>query len=156
MYEIRRTDTFSKWLDRLRDARARVRVLSRNSQISESICTSNVIFTVNSITSVTPNIASEGRRSAQHGGVRSIGWLGGRQTPLLFTAVSIQAFTVVLRASILLYDLFQSTTRSCGFSVPSEFSTQEPHRRFFERWTTHLSRFRRRGCMERNEPMTSV
>jgi len=29
MYEIRRTDTFSKWLDRLRDARARVRVLSR-------------------------------------------------------------------------------------------------------------------------------
>ena len=29
MYEIRRTDAFSKWLDRLRDARARVRVLSR-------------------------------------------------------------------------------------------------------------------------------
>ena len=29
MYEIRRTETFSKWLDKLRDARARVRVLSR-------------------------------------------------------------------------------------------------------------------------------
>ena len=26
--------------------------------------------------SVTPNIASEGRRSAQHGGVPSTGWLG--------------------------------------------------------------------------------
>ncbi len=26
---------------------------------------------------MTPNVASEGRRSAQHGGVRSIGWLGG-------------------------------------------------------------------------------
>ncbi len=29
MSEIRRTETFSKWLDKLRDARARVRVLSR-------------------------------------------------------------------------------------------------------------------------------
>ncbi len=33
MYEIRRTDTFSKWLDRLRDARARVRVLSRLTRV---------------------------------------------------------------------------------------------------------------------------
>ncbi len=35
MYEIRRTDTFSKWLDRLRDARARVRVLSRLTRAEE-------------------------------------------------------------------------------------------------------------------------
>ena len=33
MYEIRRTETFSKWLDRLRDARARVRVLSRLTRV---------------------------------------------------------------------------------------------------------------------------
>ena len=35
MYEIRRTETFSKWLDRLRDARARVRVLSRLTRAEE-------------------------------------------------------------------------------------------------------------------------
>ncbi len=35
MYEIRRTDTFSKWLDRLRDARVRVRVLSRLTRAEE-------------------------------------------------------------------------------------------------------------------------
>ena len=35
MYEIRRTDTFSKWIDRLRDARARVRVLSRLTRAEE-------------------------------------------------------------------------------------------------------------------------
>ena len=35
MYEIRRTDTFSKWLDQLRDARARVRVLSRLTRAEE-------------------------------------------------------------------------------------------------------------------------
>ncbi len=35
MYAIRRTDTFSKWLDRLRDARARVRVLSRLTRAEE-------------------------------------------------------------------------------------------------------------------------
>ena len=29
MYEIRRTELFSNWLDRLRDARARVRILAR-------------------------------------------------------------------------------------------------------------------------------
>ena len=33
MYEIRRTDTFSKWLAGLRDARARVRVLSRLTRV---------------------------------------------------------------------------------------------------------------------------
>ncbi len=33
MYEIRRTDAFTKWLDRLRDARARVRVLSRLTRV---------------------------------------------------------------------------------------------------------------------------
>ena len=33
MYEIRRTDTFSKWLDRLRDERARARVLSRLTRV---------------------------------------------------------------------------------------------------------------------------
>jgi len=35
MYEIRRTDVFSKWLDRLRDARARARVLSRLTRVEE-------------------------------------------------------------------------------------------------------------------------
>lgn len=35
MYDIRRTDAFSKWLDRLRDARARVRVLSRLTRVEE-------------------------------------------------------------------------------------------------------------------------
>ena len=35
MYEIRRTDAFTKWLDRLRDARARVRVLSRLMRVEE-------------------------------------------------------------------------------------------------------------------------
>lgn len=35
MYEIRRTDVFSKWLDRLRDARARARVLSRLTRLEE-------------------------------------------------------------------------------------------------------------------------
>jgi putative addiction module killer protein len=35
MYEIRRTDTFTKWLDKLRDARARVRVLSRLTRVEE-------------------------------------------------------------------------------------------------------------------------
>lgn len=35
MYEIRRTETFSKWLDRLQDARARVRVLSRLTRAEE-------------------------------------------------------------------------------------------------------------------------
>ncbi|MGF1614797.1 MAG: type II toxin-antitoxin system RelE/ParE family toxin [Gammaproteobacteria bacterium] len=35
MYEIRRTDVFTKWLDRLRDARARVRVLSRLTRVEE-------------------------------------------------------------------------------------------------------------------------
>ncbi len=33
MYEIRRTDTFTKWLDRLRDARARARILSRLTRV---------------------------------------------------------------------------------------------------------------------------
>jgi len=35
MYEIRRTDVFAKWLDRLRDARARARVLSRLTRVEE-------------------------------------------------------------------------------------------------------------------------
>lgn len=35
MYEIRRADVFSKWLDRLRDARARVRILSRLTRVEE-------------------------------------------------------------------------------------------------------------------------
>ncbi len=35
MYEIRRTDAFSKWLDRLRDGRARARVLSRLNRVEE-------------------------------------------------------------------------------------------------------------------------
>ncbi|MFO1376743.1 MAG: type II toxin-antitoxin system RelE/ParE family toxin [Steroidobacteraceae bacterium] len=35
MYEIRRTDAFSSWLDRLRDARARVRILARLDRASE-------------------------------------------------------------------------------------------------------------------------
>lgn len=35
MYEIRRTDVFSSWLDRLRDARARVRILARLDRVSE-------------------------------------------------------------------------------------------------------------------------
>jgi len=35
MYEVRRTDVFSKWLDRLRDARARARVLSRLTRVEE-------------------------------------------------------------------------------------------------------------------------
>ena len=30
---------------------------------------------------VKPNIANERRRSAQHGGVRSIGWLGDEASP---------------------------------------------------------------------------
>lgn len=33
MYEIRRTATFTKWLDRLRDARARARILSRLTRV---------------------------------------------------------------------------------------------------------------------------
>jgi putative addiction module killer protein len=33
MYEIRRTETFSKWLDRLRDGGARARVLSRLTRV---------------------------------------------------------------------------------------------------------------------------
>jgi putative addiction module killer protein len=35
MYEIRRTDVFSNWLDRLKDARARVRILSRLDRVAE-------------------------------------------------------------------------------------------------------------------------
>jgi putative addiction module killer protein len=35
MYEIRRTDVFSNWLDRLRDARARVRILARLDRVAE-------------------------------------------------------------------------------------------------------------------------
>ena len=35
MYEIRRTEEFLHWLDRLRDARARVRILSRLDRIAE-------------------------------------------------------------------------------------------------------------------------
>ena len=35
MYEIRRTDTFSKWLDRLRDERARARILSRLTRVED-------------------------------------------------------------------------------------------------------------------------
>lgn len=35
MYEIRRTAEFVEWLDRLRDQRARVRVLSRLDRVSE-------------------------------------------------------------------------------------------------------------------------
>lgn len=35
MYEIRRTDVFSKWLDRLRDAGARARILSRLTRVED-------------------------------------------------------------------------------------------------------------------------
>ena len=35
MYEIRRTEEFILWLDRLRDARARVRILSRLDRVAE-------------------------------------------------------------------------------------------------------------------------
>ncbi|MGE0383432.1 MAG: type II toxin-antitoxin system RelE/ParE family toxin [Gammaproteobacteria bacterium] len=35
MLEIRRTDAFSKWLDRLRDPRARALVLSRLTRVEE-------------------------------------------------------------------------------------------------------------------------
>jgi len=34
MYEIRATDTFSKWLDRLRDIHARARVLARIERLA--------------------------------------------------------------------------------------------------------------------------
>ena len=35
MYEIRRTDVFSNWLDGLKDPRARVRILSRLDRAAE-------------------------------------------------------------------------------------------------------------------------
>lgn len=35
MYEVRRTEAFSNWLDRLKDARARVRILSRLDRVAE-------------------------------------------------------------------------------------------------------------------------
>ena len=35
MYEIRQTEAFSKWLDKLRDARARVRVLARLTRVED-------------------------------------------------------------------------------------------------------------------------
>lgn len=35
MYEIRRTEEFILWLDRLRDARVRVRILSRLDRVAE-------------------------------------------------------------------------------------------------------------------------
>ena len=35
MYEIRRTEFFSNWLDRLRDARARARILARLDRVAE-------------------------------------------------------------------------------------------------------------------------
>lgn len=35
MYEIRRTERFSNWLDRLRDAKARVRILARLDRVAE-------------------------------------------------------------------------------------------------------------------------
>ena len=35
MYEIRRTDVFSGWLDRLKDGRARARILARLDRVAE-------------------------------------------------------------------------------------------------------------------------
>ena len=35
MYEIRRTERFSNWLDRLRDAKARARILARLDRVAE-------------------------------------------------------------------------------------------------------------------------
>jgi len=35
VYEIRRTERFSNWLDRLRDAKARVRILARLDRVAE-------------------------------------------------------------------------------------------------------------------------
>lgn len=35
MYEIRRTERFSNWLDWLRDAKARVRILARLDRVAE-------------------------------------------------------------------------------------------------------------------------
>ena len=38
--------------------------------------------TATKLLNLTPNIASEGRRSAQHGGVPSTGWLGDEANPV--------------------------------------------------------------------------
>ncbi len=35
MFEVRRTELFSNWLDRLRDARARARILARLDRVAE-------------------------------------------------------------------------------------------------------------------------
>jgi len=37
MYEIRRTEVFTSWLDHLRDARVRVRVLARLDRVAQGV-----------------------------------------------------------------------------------------------------------------------
>ena len=71
---------------------------------------------------LTPNVASEGRRSAQHAGVPSTGWLGGRLGQLGF-AFSSMCFRWPSRiSSTLLYDLSNPTTRSYGLPMPTDLS----------------------------------
>ena len=69
---------------------------------------------------LTSNVASEGRRSAQHGGVRSTGWLdvGLGQLALCFSSTCLPWLSRT--SSSLLYDLSNPTTRSCGLSMPTD------------------------------------
>ena len=68
---------------------------------------------------LTPNIASEGRRSAQHGGVPSSSWLGGSLGQLEFVFSSMNLRCPYQLSSKLLYDLSNLTTRPLGISAPT-------------------------------------
>ena len=69
---------------------------------------------------MTPNVADERRRRAQHGGVRSIGWLDGGlgQLELCFSSMCLPWLSQI--SSELLYDLSNPTTRSRGLSMPTD------------------------------------
>ena len=73
---------------------------------------------------LTSNVASEGRRSAQHGGVRSKGWLDGRLGQLALCFSSIRLAWLVQISFPLLYDLSRPTTSHAVFQCPPTLVTQ--------------------------------